>query len=148
MVQKAGVAVMISHELVFYCLVSAAAYLLVVSAALNWSEKKAGLMRGVPKELVEETGLAWFVINYIMELLFYVVIPTIAYGFFYMVIPLSGIRAGMAATLVSFALGAVPILMSLSVRIKLPMSYLLFVLLSFLIKLGGSLILIGYIYAL
>ena len=82
-----------------------------------------------------------------MEGLFIVVIPAIGYNFFYLVVPLSGIRAGMAAALFAFILGSSPALMGLSLRIKLPMPFLLFTLLSLLIKLGGALAIIGYLYS-
>ena len=83
-----------------------------------------------------------------MEFLFFVTIPTVSYSFFYLIVPFSGIKAGMAATLFAFTLGAVPLVMSLSVRLKLPMQYLLFLLLSYLVKLGGSLAIIAYLYTL
>jgi hypothetical protein len=85
--------------------------------------------------------------NFVMEFLFYVVIPTIIFSFFYVVIPLSGIRAGLAAAVLAFLLGATPVLMGLSVKIKLPMPLVLFGLLSHLIKLGGAMALIGYLYS-
>lgn len=138
----------LSYKLLVYCLVGSGFYLLITSGILWFLEIKIKFWRGMPEELLEDTGGAWFVINYIMEMLFYVIIPTIAYAFFYLVIPLGGVRAGIAVALIAFTLGAVPILMSLSVRVKLPMSYLLFMLLAYMIKLGGSLAIIGYLYAL
>ena len=138
----------LSYKLLVYCLVGSGLYLLIVSGILWLLEIKVKFWRGMPEELLEETGGAWFVVNYIMELLFYVIIPSIAYAFFYLVIPLGGVRAGIAVTLIAFTLGAVPILMSMSVRVKFPMSYLLYVLLAYILKLGGSLAIIGYLYAL
>lgn len=138
----------LSYKLLVYCLVGSGFYLLIVSGILWLLEIRAKFWRGMPEELLEDTGGAWFVINYIMEVLFYVIIPTIAYAFFYLVIPLNGVRAGIAVTLIAFTLGAVPILMSMSVRVKLPMSYLLYLLLAYIIKLGGSLAIIGYLYSL
>jgi hypothetical protein len=71
-----------------------------------------------------------------------------AYSFFYFLIPLSGVRAGMAAALMAFGLGAVPTVMSISLRLRLPAPYLLYILLSVLIKLAGSLTIIAYLYSL
>ncbi len=139
---------MISHQLVLYCLVLAGVYLFVLSQLLNLVEKKLRLTEGIPGELLESGGFGWSLLNYVMELLFYVVIPTLAYSFFYLVIPFSGVKAGMAAALFAFTLGAAPAMMTFSVRIKLPMPYMLFTLLAILLKLGGSLVLIGYLYAL
>jgi len=123
-------------------------YVLIVSLLLHFVERRAGFARDVPPDMIEHTGAAWFVVNFIMELLFYTIIPTIAYAFFYLVIPLSGIKAGLAAALVAFTLGGVPIMMTFSVRVKLPMPYMLFMLLSYLIKIAGSLAVIGYLYSL
>ncbi len=139
---------MVSYELVAYCLVGAGVYLLLVSAFFEWIGKKLPLTRGIPEDMVEKTDLAGFVVNFLMEMLFYVAIPTIAYTFFYLIIPMSGPKAGMAVTLIAFTLGAIPIMMVLTVRIKMPLPFVLYLVLSQLIKLGGSLIVIGYLYAL
>jgi hypothetical protein len=135
-------------ELIIYCVLAAGAYLLVVSIAFQLLENKLRLSESIPAQLVEKPTLGWFIINYVTELLFYVVIPTLAYSLFYVVLPLSGVRAGMAVALVAFTLGAVPLLMGLSMRVRLPMIFLLFALVSFLFKIGGALIIIGYLYSL
>ena len=138
---------MISYNLMFYCFAVSGVYLLVVSIVLGLVEISLKLNRGLPKEMVEDSNLGWFIMNFVMEFLFYVVIPTIIFSFFYVVIPLSGIRAGLAAAVLAFLLGATPVLMGLSVKIKLPMPLVLFGLLSHLIKLGGAMALIGYLYS-
>ncbi|MBN1213280.1 MAG: hypothetical protein JXA92_11965 [candidate division Zixibacteria bacterium] len=138
---------MISYKLMFYCFAVSGIYLLVVSIVLSLVEVSLKLNRGLPKELVEESNLAWFIMNFVMEFLFFVVIPTIIFSFFYVVVPLSGVKAGLAAAVLAFLLGAVPVLMGLSVKIKLPMPLVLFGLLSHLIKLGGAMALIGYLYS-
>ena len=131
-----------------YCLVSGGIYLLIATLILELMSKKMKLLGGVPSEIIEEAGGVWLVLFFIMEFLFFVAIPTISYSFFYLIVPFSGIKAGMAATLFAFTLGAVPLVMSLSVRLKLPMQYLLFLLLGYLIKIGGSLAIIAYLYTL
>ena len=138
---------MISYNLMFYCFAVSGVYLLVVSIVLGLVEVSLKLNRGLPKEMVEDSNLGWFIMNFVMEFLFYVVIPTLIFSFFYVVIPLSGIRAGLAAAVLAFLLGSTPVLMGLSVKIKLPMPLVLFGLLSHLIKLGGSMALIGYLYS-
>jgi len=139
---------MISLELMLYCVIGAGAYLLVISLLLDYLERKMKLTAGLPSNLVEATSLVWTLTNFMMEVLFFVAIPTIVYGFFYYLLPFYGIRAGLAAGLFAFALGAVPSLMGLSVRVKLPMPYLLWILLSILLKLLGCLAIIGYLYTL
>lgn len=139
---------MISYKLMFYCFAVSGIYMLVVSIILGLVEIALKLTRGLPAEIVESSNLAWFIMNFLMEFLFYVVIPTIIFSFFFVVIPLSGIKAGLAGAVLAFLLGSTPVLMGLSVKVKLPMPLVLFALLSHLIKLGGSMALIGYLYSL
>jgi len=131
-----------------YCLVTAGVYLLILSVVLEFVCRKLKLRAAIPSELLEESEGIWQVLFFIMEFLFFVVIPTLTYSFFYLVMPFAGIRAGLAGTIFAFTLGAVPIVMALSMRIRLPMPYLLFMLLCYLLKLGGSMALIGYLYTL
>jgi hypothetical protein len=138
----------ISLELILYCIVVAGLYLLVLSTILELIGRKLKISRGVPAELLEPVGWGWFALTYVMELLFFVIIPTLAYSFFYLIVPLSGVRAGMAGALFVFTLGAVPALMGLSVRIRFSMLYLLYFLLGLLLKLAGAMTIIGYLYAL
>lgn len=139
---------MMSLALLFYCLVSAGAYLLVLSLLLDFVEHRLKLLHGLPSNLVEPAGLGASLVNFMMEFLFFVAIPTFVYSFFYFLIPLSGIKAGLAAALFAFVLGAAPAIMGLSVRVKLPMPYLSYTMLSLLLKLGGSLTIIAYVYSL
>jgi hypothetical protein len=129
-------------------MVSAGAYLLLLSLLLDYIERRLKLTAALPQELLETTGVTWTLTNYMMELLFYVAIPTIIYSFFYYLLPLYGVRAGLALGLFAFALGAAPTLMGLTARVKLPMPYMLFLLLSILLKLIGCLAIIGYLYTL
>ncbi len=139
---------MVSYQPLLYSFLVSGVYLLIISTIAAVIERRANLLRPLPDEQVEPISVGWFVVNFIMELLFYVVIPAFAYSFFYLVLPVSGVRAGMAVALVAFTLGAVPLVMSLSVRVRLPMPYLLFLLLAYIIKIGGSLVLIGLLYSL
>ncbi len=141
-------AALISGELLLYCLVIGSIYLLASTIILESVGKLLKVNKRLPSELVEQTNLGWYVVNFLMEALFFVAIPTLAYSFAYVIMPLSGVRSGMAAALFAFTLGALPIAMSISVRIRLPMPFLMFQLLNHLIKLGGALALIGYLYSL
>lgn len=125
-----------------------AAYVLAVSMLLDFIEKKMQLTHGIPPEMIESGSYVLFLMNFIMEVLFYVAIPSIVYSFFYTIVPLTGVRAGLASALFAFVTGATPFAIRLSVRLKLPMPYLLFLLVSHLLKLGGALAIIGYLYAL
>jgi hypothetical protein len=140
--------VILSFTLLLYCLVTAGAYLFVVSTVLDLVERRLKLLQGVPPELIEPHSLGAIVTNFVLESLFLVVIPTIVYGFFFSLLPFFGVRAGMAAALFAFALGVTPTVMSLSIRIRLPMPYLLFAAFSLLVKLSGCLIIIAWLYSL
>lgn len=139
---------MISSTQMAYCLVAGGIYLLIISIVLEFIGRRLKLLAAVPKEIREESGGIWLVLFFVMEFLFFVVIPTVSYSFFYLVMPFAGIRAGLAGALFAFTLGAVPVIMNLSMRIRLPMPYLLYMLLGYLIKLGGSMAIIGYLYTL
>ncbi len=139
---------MVSFELLMYCAVIGGIYLLVISLLFDFLERRLKLTAGIPKEMLEEEGCLWTGMNFFMEVLFYVIIPSVAYSFFYLILPLSGAKAGLGAALFAFILGAAPVGMRLSVRIKLPMSYILFIMLSHIVKLGGSLAIIAHLYTL
>ena len=139
---------MISVELLLSCLVAAGVYLLLISLLLDFVERRLKLAATLPQQLVEKGSAAVTLANFVLELLFYVVIPTVIYSFFYYVLPFYGVRAGLATALFAFLLGAAPAMMGLSIRLKLPMPYMLYQLLAGLIKLLGSLAIIGYIYTL
>ena len=139
---------MISLELLFTCLVAAGVYLLIVSLLLDFVERRLKLAAALPEQLVEKGSATVTLANFVLELLFYVTIPTIIYSFFYYVLPFYGVRAGLATALCAFLIGAAPAVMGLSIRVKLPMPYVLYQLFAGLIKLLGSLAIIGYIYTL
>jgi hypothetical protein len=139
---------MFSRELLIWCLGCGSAYVLALSLLLDYAERRLRLTEGIPGDLVESGGCTFFGMNFVMEALFYVAIPSTAYAFFYQLLPVSGVRAGLAGALFAFVLGAAPLAMRLSVRLKLPMPYMLFLMVSHLLKLGGSLAIIGYLYSL
>ncbi len=139
---------MINTTLLLYCFIGGGIALLLLSFILEFISSKLKLLDGIPKDMLEESTSAWFTMNYIMEFLFYVVIPSVGYSFFYLMLPFEGLRVGLAASLFALIMGAVPFTMILSVRIKLPMAYLTFLLLSYFLKLIASMTVIGYLYSL
>ena len=139
---------MISTKLLVYCVAAGIVYLFIFSWLWELFGKKIEAFRGFPAELIEPSGPAWFMMNLAMETLLYVVIPAIAYSYFYILLPLSGVRTGMAGALFAFTLGAVPALVGLLVRTRLPILMFSYLLLGILLKLSGALIIIGYLYQL
>lgn len=139
---------MISTKLLIYCIGAGAVYLFLISILLEYIGKKINCFRGMPAEFIESGGTLWFSMNYAMELLLYVLIPSIAYSYFYILLPLSGIRTAVAGALFAFTLGAIPALTSLLNRSQLPVLTFAYLLLTILLKLTGSLLVIGYLYQL
>ena len=136
----------INVNLILYCLLFGGIYILLINILWEYLAKIFKLQQGIPDEMLEKMGLGWFITNYIMESLFYVAIPAIGYSFFYLILPFEGIRAGLAAGLFALIMGAVPIVMVISVRLKLPLAYLTFTLFGYYLKLTGALAIIGYLY--
>ena len=126
-----------SLELMAYCFVFGGLYLAISSALLQVAGRLIGISRGLPKNLLEPTSPGWYVLNFVMELLFFVAVPTLVYSIFSAILPLTGIRTGLAVALAAFTLGAVPAIIGLSVRMKLPMPYLLYFLVGLIVKLAG-----------
>ncbi len=122
--------------------------MLLISLVMEALGKRLNVLRDIPADMVEPYGWPTFLVGFFMEMLFFVFIPTIAYSSLYLIIPLSGVRTGLAGALLAFTLGVIPALMIFSLRIRLSMLYVLFYLLSILLKLGGCLAIIGYVYAL
>ena len=139
---------MISFALLLYCFASAGVYLLIVSLFYEWLGRKIKIERYVPQEMRETMNMSWYVMNYMMDFLFFVAIPTFAFSFFQMAFPLSGVRIGVMVALLSFTLGMLPAFMGLSVRVKMPLPFLLYMLSGLFVKLSGTVIIIGYLYSL
>lgn len=139
---------MISMELIAYCLVCGGIYVGLATVVLDMLGRSIKITQGVPSELLESANLGWYLLNYVMELLFFVAVPTLAYSFFAVILPLTGIRIGLAFALAAIAIGAAPAVIGLSVRLKLPMPFLLYYLLGLAVKLAGALAIIGYLYSL
>ncbi len=148
MVSRERMALVLHSSLLIACLIIAGIYLLAVSLILYLIEKKMQLASQIPEDMKENFTFGWFIVNFIMEFMFFVAIPAMAFGFFYVILPLDAIRAGMAIALTALILGAVPFVMGLTMRIKFPLPFILFNLLSYLLKASGAVIIIGYLYSL
>jgi len=139
---------MIPTSLLVYCLVAGGLYLIVITAVIEFLGGKLKVTRGMPPGILEATGFGWHLLNYIMDLLLFVAVPTFAHALFYLVLPLEGMRTGLAAAVFAFTLGAVPAVVGFTVRTRLPVLFFLYYLFGVLLKLGGALAIIGYLYSL
>jgi hypothetical protein len=140
--------VIINFQLLFWCVVLGGAYLLIADLIWNAFERLVPTFKNFPRELIDAKGVVWFVCNYIVEFIFFVLMPAVIYGWFYAVIPFSGTRGGLAFALLLLVFGMVPFAILVSFRIRLPVVFILYQLLGMLLKIFGTLAIIGYLYSL
>jgi hypothetical protein len=138
----------ISFELLIWCLLSGAVYLLIVDFLWYRLEKFIPTLIGFPTALLEERGPGWFVSSFIIEFIFFVLLPSVVYGWFYTLIPFSGLRGGIMVGLYLLLFGMMPMALLILFRIKIPVVFMLYQLLGYLIKVIGAMAIIGYLYSL
>lgn len=139
---------MVSVKLMLYCMIAGGLYLFVLGYIMELIGKKINIYQGIPEEIRESSGFGWFLMMFITEFLFFVMIPTVGYSLVYLIIPFEGVRPAMAASLFAFVMGAAPIIMALSMKMKLPVLFLVYHLFGYFIKLTGAFIIVGYLYQL
>lgn len=138
----------IDFRLLLYCLLSGAAYLLIVDYLWSRLERVVPTFKDFPEDLVERKSLSWFFSSFIVEFIFFVLMPTVVYGWFYSVIPFSGARGGIAGALYLFFFGMIPLAMLILFRVRIPAVYILFKLVGLFFKVVGVGAIIGYLYSL
>jgi len=151
MVSRAGVVMIVSMELLLWCVGGTLLYTLVAGMVLHKIELtlvRRGLHGDTPDEIVTPASRDRFFTEYLSQFGLYALFPSVIYGAFYTLIPLEGPRAGLATALAAAALGTAPALMSVRVRVSLPTKLLLFLAIRHFVLLGGSLWIIGYLYSL
>ncbi len=131
-----------------YCLVCGGAYLLLVDLIWNRLESFIPTFKNFPNELVEQKNFGWFLSSLIIEFIFFVLMPAVIYDRFYTVLPFSGIRGGISIGLFLFLFGMVPLSILILFRIKIPAVYMLYKMTGMLIRIVGTLAIIGYLYSL
>jgi len=137
-----------SFKLLVYCLLFGGIYLLIIDIIWGKLEKIVPTLGTFPRDLVEEKNFAWYFYNFIVEFIFFVMMPAVIYDRFYAIMPFSGIRGGIAVGLFLFVFGMVPFAILHIFRIKLPAVYLLYNLLGMMLRIIGTLTIIGYLYSL
>lgn len=138
----------LSIKLLMFCIVCGGVYLLLVD--LIWSKLESFIptLKNFPKELVEQKNFGWFFSSFIIEFIFFVLMPAVIYDRFYTVLPFSGIRGGVSIGLFLFIFGMIPLSISILFRIRIPAVYMLYKMMGMLIRVVGSLAIIGYLYSL
>lgn len=138
----------VSFKLLGYCIAIGAVYLIVINYVWNRLERFVPTLKGFPQDLIEEKNPAWYVSNFIIEFIFFVLLPAIIYGWFYTILPFSGIRGGLSVGLYLFLFGIVPIATIIMFRIKIPAVYFLYLLVGMFFKVMGAMVIIGHLYSL
>ena len=139
---------MINQRLLLTALLWGGAALFIFELIWYQIERRLKLLKHLPGQIVEETGPGFFVSKFVMQLAFLVVVPTVAYSWFYVLVPFYGVRAGIALAILVFVLGIVPFAVTVLMRIKLPLSFMLFQMAGFLLKLIIVYGIIAYLYIL
>jgi hypothetical protein len=139
---------MISIRLVLAALLWAGLALFLFELCWYFLEKKLALLKNLPQQILEETGFSYFVSRFVMQLAFIVVVPTVVYSWFYVLVPFYGIRAGIAMAVFLFILGIVPFSMTVLMRVKLPLAFMLFQMAGYLLKIIIVYAIIAYLYIL
>ena len=85
-----------------------------------------------------------FMVQFLVDVLFFVVIPTLAYYWLYPVLPFVGYKAGIAVGIAAYILGSLPYAIQLSLRLKIPAILVVTTLFFNLIKLSAALGVITY----
>lgn len=136
----------VDFELIAYCIIAGGVYLLLFDLFWSFLERFIPTFAEFPKELVEQKTFSWYFSNYIVELIFFVLMPAVVYGWFYSVLPLSGARGGMAVGLYLFFFGMIPLAMLILFRVRIPAVYILYKLAGLFFKVVGTAAIIGYLY--
>ncbi len=138
----------LSFKLLLTSLVCGAVYLLIIGFIWSFVEKFIPTFENFPKHLIEEKSGGWIFYNLFIEFIFFVFMPTVVYHWLYALLPVSGIRGGVAVGLFLFIMGIVPYSILILFRIKLPVVYLLYQTVGLMLKVVGALAIIGYLYSL
>jgi hypothetical protein len=139
---------MLSAALFISSLVAGVAWVAVVSFFVNTIGRRINIDDSIPAELREPQGGGTFVLALFTECLFFVVMPTMIFSMLNVLVPLTPIRTGLGAGLFAFAIGTLPTLSTLTMKVRFPLSWTMFFALGQLIKVAGALTIIGFLFSL
>ncbi len=155
--------IIIPPELMAYCALATAIYLLVVNWALGKYERNL-IARGAwkvpaPSDSSQDTensdgsdtqssSKMDFINRFIMQWLIFAALPMGLYSWLYLLLPLEGPRAGIAIALWTIVVGALPFAVLISDSHKVPFVALAFLMFSQVIRLLGVLAIIGVLFSL
>ena len=139
---------MLTTALFISCLVAGTVWVAVISFLMNLIGTRLNINDTIQAELREPQGGGTFVLTLFTDCLFFVVMPTMIFGMLSVLVPLTPIRTGLGAGLFAFAIGVLPTLSTLTMKVRFPLSWTMFFALSQLLKLAGALTILGYLFSL
>ena len=107
-------------KILIYTFLLAAIPLVIVTVLQIVFEKATKIMKHIPEAQKEERGFSLYLLQFLSDLFFFVIIPAIIYYWVYPVMPFSGFKTGVAIGIGAYILGSLPYATSLSLRIKVP----------------------------
>ncbi|HEQ97772.1 MAG TPA: hypothetical protein ENO22_00325 [candidate division Zixibacteria bacterium] len=113
--------------------------LVIISIIQAITESLLKLHEYIPEDSRAGRGLELYLLQFISDLFFFVILPALVYYWVYPVMPFSGYKSGVAVGIAAYALGSLPYATSLGLRLKLPTPLIVSTLLFNLLKLTAAL---------
>ena len=113
--------------------------LVIVSVVQAIIESSLKLHEHIPEDSRVGKGLELYLLQFISDLFFFVILPALVYYWVYPVMPFSGYKSGVAVGIAAYMLGSLPYATSLGLRLKLPTPLIVSTLFFNLLKLTAAL---------
>ncbi|NIP44151.1 MAG: hypothetical protein GWO41_05780 [candidate division Zixibacteria bacterium] len=113
--------------------------LVIVSVIQAIIESSLKLHQQIPEESRAARGFELYLLQFVSDLFFFVILPTLVYYWVYPIMPFSGYKSGVAVGIAAYALGSLPYATSLGLRLKLPTPLIVSTLFFNLLKLTAAL---------
>jgi hypothetical protein len=132
-----------------YCALATVGYLLVVNWGLSAFERRL-ISQGhlQVRDGAAEVSLATRLWDFIVQWFLFAGLPMGLYSWLFVLLPLEGPRAGVAIALWTVVIGSLPFAIVVSERHKVPFVAMAFLMFSQLVRLLGTLAIIGILFAL
>jgi len=130
--------------IVIYTILLGAVPLALITLIQYALERIIRLSREVPESQSEKSRPMLYILQFISDLIFFVIIPSAVYYWIYPILPFAGFRSGIALGVAAYILGSLPYAINLSLRIKIPATIILFTLFFNLLKVCGALAVITH----
>jgi hypothetical protein len=113
--------------------------LVIVSLLQVIIERALRLHTQIPEEIRTGRGAEIYLLQFISDFFFFVILPTLIYYWVYPIMPFSDYKSGVAVGIAAYILGSLPYATSLGLRLKLPTPLIVSTLFFNLLKLTAAL---------